>query len=102
MKASWEEFKTASGNTGENAPSTGHNSISAQALENYVKRIERLNEEKAALGVDISEVFKEAKGAGFDPKIMRQVIRIRAEDPSDRAEREALVEVYLRALGNGG
>lgn len=80
----------------------GHNSISAERLESYVKRIERLKEERAALGVDEREVFKEAASAGFDPKIMRQVIRIRAEDPSDRAEREALVEVYLRALGNGG
>ncbi len=77
----------------------GHNSISAQALESFIKRVERLQEEKAALGEDIKEVFSEAKGAGFDPKIMREVIKIRAADPSELAERRALIEVYLEALG---
>lgn len=77
----------------------GHNSISAQALEGYVKRIERLKEERAALAEDEKQVFSEAKGNGFDVKIMREVIRLRAMDPSDVAERRALVDLYMEALG---
>lgn len=77
----------------------GHNSISAPHLESFVKRIERLKEERAALAVDEREVFSEAKAAGFDTKIMREVIRLRAMDPSDLAERRALVDVYMEALG---
>ncbi len=77
----------------------GHNSISAQALEQFVKRVERLQEDKAAIAEDIKSVFTEAKGAGFDVKIMREVIRLRAMDPSDLAERRALIDVYMEALG---
>ena len=78
----------------------GHNSVSAEALESFVKRIERLKEERAALAEDERSVFSEAKSAGFDPKIMREVIKIRAADPSDLAERKGLIDVYLHALGN--
>lgn len=77
----------------------GHNSISAQHLESFVRRIERLKEEKAALTEDERQVFAEAKGAGFDTKIMREVIRLRAMDPSDLAERKAMIELYMEALG---
>lgn len=80
----------------------GHNSgargISAERLDSFVKRIERLNEEKAALGVDIREVYSEAKSSGFDPKILRKVIAERARDPHDVAEERALMEVYIAAL----
>lgn len=79
----------------------GHNSISAQHLEQFVKRIERLKEERAALTEDERQVFAEAKGAGFDTKIMREVIRLRAMDPSDLAERKAMIELYMEALGVG-
>jgi uncharacterized protein (UPF0335 family) len=78
---------------------TGHNSISAQALDGYVKRIERLKEERAALAEDERQVFTEAKSLGFDPKIMREVIKLRAMDPSDLAERKAMIELYMDALG---
>lgn len=77
----------------------GHNSISAQALESFVRRIERLKEERAALAEDERQVFSEAKGQGFDTKIMREVIRLRAMDPSDLAERKAMIELYMEALG---
>ncbi len=77
---------------------SGDRSISAEHLTSFVKRIERLNEEKAALGVDIREVYAEAKSAGFEPKIMRKVIAERARDPSDVAEEKALIEVYMRAM----
>ena len=78
----------------------GHNSggIAAARLKSFVERIERLEEEKASLAADIREVYAEAKGTGFDPKIMRQVVRLRKMDASDRAEQEALLDVYKRAL----
>ena len=73
--------------------------IAADRLRSLVERIERLEEEKQALAGDIREVFAEAKGAGFDTKIMRQVIRIRKMNEADLQEQEELIEVYKRALG---
>lgn len=68
-------------------------------LRSFVERIERLEEEKAALAADIREVYSEAKGQGFDIKIMRQVIRLRKLETADLQEMEALLEVYRKALG---
>lgn len=73
--------------------------ISAERLRSFVERIERLEDEKAALASDIREVYSEAKGAGFDVKVMRQVTRLRKLDKTARQEQEALLETYLRALG---
>lgn len=73
--------------------------IAGDHLKSYIERIERLTEEKASLGSDITEVFAEAKDKGFSPKIMRQVIRIRAMDEEDRTEEEALRDLYMQALG---
>ena len=73
--------------------------ISAQRLKSFIERIERLEEEKKALGGDIKEVYSEAKSGGFDAKIMRQVVRIRKMDKAEREEQEALVQVYLDAVG---
>jgi uncharacterized protein (UPF0335 family) len=72
--------------------------ISAQRLRSFVERVERLEEEKAALAGDIREVYAEAKGAGFDVKVLRQVVRLRKLDKADRQQQEALLETYLRAL----
>ena len=68
-------------------------------LKSLVERIERLEEEKKALADDIRDVFAEAKGQGFDTKIMRQVIRLRKKDTAERQEEEALLDLYLHALG---
>ncbi len=68
-------------------------------LKSIVERIERLEEEKAALTADIREVYSEAKGNGFDTKIIRQVVRIRKLDRADRQEQEAILDLYLAALG---
>lgn len=68
-------------------------------LRGYIERIERLNEEKAALGDDIRAVFAEAKARGFDPKTMRKVVRLRKLDQAERDEQQALLDVYLDALG---
>lgn len=71
----------------------------AGALRGLVQRIERLEEEKAALVEDIKEVYEEAKGAGFDPTVMRKVVRLRKMDPKDRKAQQDLLEVYEAALG---
>ena len=73
--------------------------IAGDQLRAYIERIERLEEEKAALAADVREVFAEAKGNGFDVKIMRQVLRLRKMDGDDRAEEGALLDIYKRAIG---
>lgn len=75
----------------------GHNSESP--LKSFIERVERLNEEKDALTADIREVYSEAKGSGFDSKIMRELVRIRKMDVADRKERASLLETYMTALG---
>ena len=73
--------------------------IARDQLKSVIERIERLEEEKQAIADDIKEVYAEAKGNGFDTKIIRQVIRIRKQDTAERQEQEALLDVYLAALG---
>ncbi|MCW8914952.1 MAG: DUF2312 domain-containing protein [Magnetovibrio sp.] len=72
--------------------------IAGDRLRSFVERIERLEEEKAALAADIREVYSEAKGTGFDVKILRQVVRLRKMDVSERQEQEDLLDIYKRAL----
>ncbi|HEY5338560.1 MAG TPA: DUF2312 domain-containing protein [Rhizomicrobium sp.] len=71
-------------------------------LKSFIERIERLEEEKAALAADIREVYSEAKGTGFDAKIMRKVVRLRKLDTADRQEQDAILDLYLSALGMSG
>ncbi|NQW00598.1 MAG: DUF2312 domain-containing protein [Rhodospirillales bacterium] len=73
--------------------------VAGDRLRSFIERIERLEEEKAALAEDIKEVFSEAKGTGFDVKIMRQIIRLRKMEDGDRSEMEEVLDVYKRALG---
>tara|TARA_R110000787_G_scaffold11034_2_gene37001 strand:+ start:1497 stop:1760 length:264 start_codon:yes stop_codon:yes gene_type:complete len=73
--------------------------IAQDRLKSFIERIERLEEEKAALMADIKEVFAEAKGTGFDVKTMRTVIRLRKMEENDRQEAEFLLDTYLAALG---
>ena len=68
-------------------------------LKSFIERIERLEEDKAAVSNDMKEVFLEAKGEGFDVKILRKVIRLRKQDKVKREEEEALIELYLSAIG---
>lgn len=77
----------------------GHNSIAGEQLQSLIERIERLEEEKSQLTADIGDIFKEAKGNGFDPKTMRQVLKLRKMDKADREEQEALLDLYMSALG---
>jgi uncharacterized protein (UPF0335 family) len=73
--------------------------IAGERLRSFIERIERLEEEKRTLAADIKEVYAEAKGNGFDAKIMRQLIRLRRMDQDDLDEQESLLDVYKRALG---
>lgn len=73
--------------------------VAGDRLRSIVERIERLVEERKALAKDISDIFAEAKGAGFDVKALRQIIRMRAWEPADLEEHETLVDLYRRALG---
>ena len=73
--------------------------IAADRLKSFIERIERLEEEKAAIAGDIREVYSEAKSTGFETKIMRQVVRLRKLDKADRQEAEAVLDLYLSALG---
>lgn len=68
-------------------------------LRAIVSRIERLEEEKAALAGDLREVYAEAKGNGFDVKALRAVVRLRKKDESERREEELILDTYLHALG---
>jgi uncharacterized protein (UPF0335 family) len=77
----------------------GHNSIASDRLLSIIERVERFNEEKKDIQSAIKDIMAEAKGAGFDPKVIREVIKMRAEDRDDREEREAIRDAYLKALG---
>lgn len=68
-------------------------------LVSYIERIERLEEERKELGADVREIFAEAKGNGFDTKVMRQILRLRKMTPADRAEAEFLRDRYKKLLG---
>lgn len=74
-------------------------SVAGDILRAYVERIERLEEEKKALAADIREVYAEAKGNGYDPKIMRKLIALRRLDQADRREQEELLDIYRHAIG---
>ena len=88
----------------EYTPGIGHNSgesvgLATDRLRNIVERIERMEEEKKALASDIKDIYIEAKSAGFDVKVLRQLIRLRKQDAADVAELESLLDVYKSALG---
>jgi uncharacterized protein (UPF0335 family) len=73
--------------------------VAGDQLKSLIERIERLEEEKAALAGDIREIYAQAKGNGFDTKVMRQLIRLRRMDRADRREQEELLDLYKRAIG---
>ena len=80
----------------------GHNTyggLSSEHLKQFIERIERLEDEKKNLTCDINEVFGEAKGSGFDAKIMRQIIKLRKLESNELEEQEMLLDTYKRDLG---
>ncbi|QIB33427.1 DUF2312 domain-containing protein [Ancylobacter pratisalsi] len=74
-------------------------SFAKDQLKAFIERIERLEEEKKAIADDIKDVFAEAKGNGFDAKALREILKIRKQDADQRAEHEAIVDLYMQALG---
>lgn len=84
-------------------PGTGHNSepagVARDQLRTIVERIEKLDEEKTAISEDIKEIYTEAKSNGFDTKTLRKVVALRKQDSAQRQEQEALLDLYLHALG---
>ena len=74
--------------------------IAAEHLRSFIERIERLEEDRANLNADIREVMAEAKSAGFDAKTIRELVKMRKLDPAELQEREFLMELYRRALGD--
>jgi len=75
------------------------NGTAQSQLKSIIERIERLEEDKAAVMADLKEVYAEAKGNGFDTKILRKVVRLRKQDTAKRQEEDALVDLYLSAIG---
>lgn len=73
--------------------------IAAEALRQFIERIERLDEEKAALTADIKDVYAQAKGQGFETKAVRQIVRLRKKDRQEREEEQAILDLYLAAIG---
>jgi len=73
--------------------------VAAGQIKSIIERVERLEEEKAALAADIREIYAEAKGNGYDVKVLRQIVRIRKQDSSERQEQEAILDLYMHALG---
>jgi uncharacterized protein (UPF0335 family) len=79
------------------ADNTG--TVAAGQLRALIERIERLEEEKQTIAADIREVYAEAKANGFDTKVMRQVVKLRKQDAAERQEQEAILDLYMQALG---
>lgn len=73
--------------------------VAAEQLKSFCERIERLNEDAKEIGADKSEVYKEAKGMGFDTKVLRQIIRDRGADKAEKLEFDAIYDMYASALG---
>ncbi len=85
----------------EDTVATGAEAVNAGHLRAFIERIERLEEEKKALSDDIKDVYAEAKGNGFDVKIIRKIVSIRKQDRDKRREEEEILDLYLAALGMG-
>lgn len=73
--------------------------VSGERLRSFIQRIERLEEDKAAVGEDLKEVYAEAKGTGFDTKILRQIVRLRKVEVEKRRENDELLDLYKAAIG---
>ena len=73
--------------------------IAVDRLRSIIERVERLEEERKALGSDIRDVFQEAKSAGFDVKVVKQLLKLRKQEPAEVEEQETLLDIYRRALG---
>ena len=78
---------------------SGTNSVAADEIRSFIERVERLEEEKKTTSDDIKDVYGEAKGRGYDVKALRKIVQMRKQDPHERAEQEAVLDLYMQALG---
>lgn len=83
----------------DKAPTVSSDSVAQEQLRAFIERIERMEETKKEVADDIRETYAEAKGNGFDTKVLRMVIKLRKQDHAERMEQEALLDLYLAALG---
>ena len=81
----------------ENTPADS--TVAADELRAFIERLERLEEEKKTIADDIKEVYGEAKGRGYDTKVIRKIVALRKLDQNERSEMDAILELYLQALG---
>lgn len=77
----------------------GHNSVSAEVLKSIVERVERLEEQKNAIAEDIKDIYSESKGRGFEPKIIKKIVKLRKSSLEKRREEEELTNLYAAAIG---
>jgi len=91
-----QEYKMATSAAVKEAPATR---FAKDQLKAIIERIERLEEEKKTISDDIRDVYAESKGNGFDVKALRAIVRLRKQDPNERAEQETILETYMLALG---
>ncbi len=80
-------------------PSIGHNVVAKEQVRVIIERVERMEEEKKTISDDIRDIYKEAGGNGLDCKALRTIVRMRKQDAHERQEQEALLEVYMHAMG---
>ena len=90
---------TSDGKARPNRGGSDAHGVARDQLRAFVERIERLEEEKKTIADDIKDVYGEAKGNGFDVKVLRKVVRIRKQDRAKRLEEEAILDLYLSAIG---
>ncbi len=91
--------RTSHSNIEEAGEGDSASGVSGQRLRSFIQRIEKLEEDKAAVGEDLKEVYAEAKGTGFDVKIIRQIVRLRKVEVEKRREFDELLELYKAAIG---
>lgn len=80
-------------------PSIGHNTVAKEQIKAIIERVERMEEEKKTISDDIRDIYAEAKGNGLDTKALRTIVRMRKQDANERAEQEAILDLYLNAMG---
>ena len=81
------------------APAIDASSVAPDQLKAYIERIEKMEEEKAAISDDLKGIYAEAKGNGFDTVALRKIIALRKKDHAERQEEEAILELYMQAIG---
>lgn len=77
----------------------GHNSVAGDQLKSIIERIERLHEERDGIAGDIKDIYTEARGTGFDTKAIKRIVQLRKKDYAERQEEEAILELYMQAIG---